>query len=187
MFCHIIELTTKPGQARRAVDIIGNQAIPSVIQPAEGFVDEIVLLSQSDPNHVTAFSFWENKDYSDKFDAYGFDAVTVMLQETLAVPPERRPFDVGVSTNPKIQGVAGMLVRRADGSMAGASGQDLNGITDLAANMFGGMIAMMTNPTEMLLEMTSMFTNPADMIDLTRRLISGKGPGIEHRPDLKTQ
>src|SRR5215471_18863292 len=87
MFCHIIELTAKPGQARRAVEIIGNQAIPTVIQPAEGFVDEIVLLSLSDPNHVTAFSFWQNKDYSDKFDAYGFDAVTVMVQETLAAPP----------------------------------------------------------------------------------------------------
>src|SRR5262249_47885611 len=144
MFCHIIELTAKPGQARRAVEIIGNQAIPTVIQPAEGFVDEIVLLSLSDPNHVTAFSFWQNKDYSDKFDAYGFDAVTVMVQETLAAPPERRPFDVGASTNPRIQGWVRIppALGRANGPVVGAPRSDLGGITDLAANMFQGMVGV---------------------------------------------
>lgn len=172
MFCHIIELTAKPGQARRAVEIIGNQAIPTVIQPAEGFVDEIVLLSLSDPNHVTAFSFWQNKDYSDKFDAYGFDAVTVMVQETLAAPPERRPFDVGASTNPRIQGWVRIppAVGRANGPVVGAPRSDLGGITDLAANMFQGMVGVMTNPM-------SMFTLGERILSGTAGQASAAQPG----------
>lgn len=172
MFCHIIELTAKPGQARRAVEIIGNQAIPTVIQPAEGFVDEIVLLSLSDPNHVTAFSFWQNKDYSDKFDAYGFDAVTVMVQETLAAPPERRPFDVGASTNPRIQGWVRIppALGRANGPVVGAPRSDLGGITDLAANMFQGMVGVMTNPM-------SMFTLGERILSGTAGQASAAQPG----------
>jgi hypothetical protein len=103
-FCHIIELTTNPGQAKAAIDIIGELAIPQVIQPAAGFIDEIVLLSLDEPNHVTAFSFWQSKEDSDRFDGYGFDAVTQMVKSTLAAPPKRRPFVVGASTNPRISG-----------------------------------------------------------------------------------
>ena len=103
-FAHIIELDTKPGRAREAIDIIGQQAIPTIIQPAEGFIDEIVLASLSDPNHVTAISFWDNQEVSDRFDGYGFDQVSVLLRDVLAAPPRRRPYNVGASTNPRILG-----------------------------------------------------------------------------------
>jgi len=59
MYSHIIELTPKPGQARDLVNAIRDQAIPQVIRPSAGFVDEIVLLSDTDPNHVTRSSTQE--------------------------------------------------------------------------------------------------------------------------------
>ena len=94
-FCHILELTARPGQSKTAIDIIGNQSIPEIIRPAEGFIDEIVLQSLTDPDHVTAFSFWRSKEDSDRFDAYGFDAVSRQVENALAAAPIRRPFAVG--------------------------------------------------------------------------------------------
>lgn len=101
-FAHIIELDAKPGRAKEAIDIIAEQAIPNIIQPSEGFIDGIVLASLSDPNHVTAISFWENQEVSDRFG--GFNQVNELLKDVLAAQPRRRPYNVGCSTNPRILG-----------------------------------------------------------------------------------
>jgi choline dehydrogenase-like flavoprotein len=162
MFGHIIELTAKPGQGRKLVDLIGNPAIPRIIQPAEGFVDEIVLLSDTDPNHVTAISFWQSREVSDRFDSYGFDQVTNVLQDVLAAPPMRRPFDVGASTNPRIRGWASTAVAgRAGDGMTGSSPQSLDAISTMAVNMMRGMVGLM---------------NPLNMLTLGTRVLTGR-PG----------
>jgi choline dehydrogenase-like flavoprotein/heme-degrading monooxygenase HmoA len=104
MFSHIIELTAKPGRAKELVDTIRDQAIPQIIRSSEGFVDEIVLLSDTDANHVTAISFWRSKQDAERFSAGGFARVSVLLQSLLAAVPQRREFVVGASTNGQIQG-----------------------------------------------------------------------------------
>jgi choline dehydrogenase-like flavoprotein/heme-degrading monooxygenase HmoA len=103
-FAHIIELECQPGQATTVVETIRDRAIPDVIQPAPGFVDEIVLLSIDDPNHVTAISFWRSEEAADRFNADGFDKISALLQRFLAAKPQRRQFDVGASTDPGIRG-----------------------------------------------------------------------------------
>ncbi|HVR10951.1 MAG TPA: GMC family oxidoreductase N-terminal domain-containing protein [Thermoanaerobaculia bacterium] len=102
-FAHIIELECQPGQATAVVELIRDRAIPDVIRPAPGFVDEIVLLSIDDPNHVTAISFWRSQEAADHFNAHGFDQVSALLGRFLAAKPERRQFDVGASTDPEIR------------------------------------------------------------------------------------
>jgi len=59
-------------------------AIPDIIRRAEGFVDEIVLLSETELDHVTA--------------------VSILLQSVRAAKPERRDFGVGAWTNQTIRG-----------------------------------------------------------------------------------
>jgi choline dehydrogenase-like flavoprotein len=104
MYSHIIELAARPGRAKELVDAIRDQAIPQIIQSSEGFVDEIVLLSDTDPNHVTAISFWRSKQDADRFYAGGFARVSDLLQSLLSAAPQRREFVVGASTNEQIQG-----------------------------------------------------------------------------------
>jgi choline dehydrogenase-like flavoprotein/quinol monooxygenase YgiN len=101
---NIIDLDARPGEARRVVEIIGGQAIPTVIRPFEGFIDEIVLVSLSDPNHVTAISFWEDEESPQRFNQYGFSRVSALLRDVLAAPPRRRHYNVSASTNPYILG-----------------------------------------------------------------------------------
>jgi hypothetical protein len=104
MFSHIIELTAKPGQAKEVVRIIRDKAIPDIIRGAEGFVDEIVLLSETELDHVTAISFWRSKADAEWFNRNGFSKVSILLQSVLAAKPERHDFGVGASTNQTIRG-----------------------------------------------------------------------------------
>ena len=104
MYSHIIELTAKPGQAKALVDIIRDRAIPEIIRASPGFVDEIILLSDNDPNHVSAISFWKSKQDGDNFFQSGFAQVSAMTQPYLNAKPERGGFVVGASTNGNIVG-----------------------------------------------------------------------------------
>jgi heme-degrading monooxygenase HmoA len=104
MYSHVIELTAKPGRARDLVNAIRDQAIPQFIRGSRGFVDEIVLLSDTDPNHVTAISFWRSKEDAAGFTANGFERVSALLQPFLSARPERHEFVVGASTNRQIEG-----------------------------------------------------------------------------------
>ena len=104
MYSHIIELTAKAGQARTVIDVIRDRAIPEVIRPSEGFVDEIVLLSDADPNHVTAISFWRTKKDADRFFETGFSKVSALTAPFLNAKPDRHEFVVGASTNDHISG-----------------------------------------------------------------------------------
>ena len=104
MYSHVIDLTARPGRAKDLVNAIRDQAIPQIIRGSEGFVDEIVLLSDTDPNHVSAVSFWRSKEDAERFYATGFDRVSALLQPFLSAKPERQEFVVGASTNSHIQG-----------------------------------------------------------------------------------
>ncbi|HET9284024.1 MAG TPA: antibiotic biosynthesis monooxygenase [Candidatus Angelobacter sp.] len=104
MYSHIIELTAKPGQGRELVDVIRDRAIPEIIRPSRGFIDEIVLLSETDPNHVTAISFWQSQEDGTLFLQNGFAKVSALTQPYLMAKPERQEFIVGASTNNHIAG-----------------------------------------------------------------------------------
>jgi len=104
MYSHIIELTSKPGQAKQLIDAIRDIAIPQVIRPSQGFIDEIVLLSAADPNHVSAISFWRSREDGELFFSTGFAKVRAITQAFLSRPPERSEFVVGASTNNQIVG-----------------------------------------------------------------------------------
>jgi quinol monooxygenase YgiN len=102
MFSHIIELTAKPGQSGLLVAAIRDRAIPEIIIKAEGFIDEIVLVSQTNPDRVTAISFWDSKECGDLFFQTGFHEVTAMTAPFLSDKPESYELSVGASTNDRI-------------------------------------------------------------------------------------
>lgn len=104
MYSHVIKLTAKPGQATALVNILRDRAIPEIIRPFPGFVDQIVLLSQTDPNRISAISFWKSKEDGEQFFQNGFAQVSAITQPYLAAKPERLEYIVGASTNSNISG-----------------------------------------------------------------------------------
>lgn len=103
MFSHIIELTAKPGQAGQLIAAIRDHAIPEIITKSEGFVDQIVLVSATDPNLISAISFWQSKDAGDAFFQNGFQKVSVITAPFLSAKPTALEFSVGASTNDHIR------------------------------------------------------------------------------------
>jgi choline dehydrogenase-like flavoprotein/heme-degrading monooxygenase HmoA len=102
-FAHIIDLSCQPGQTATVARIIRDDAIPRIIQPAPGFLAEIVLQLREEPDHLVAISFWRSQEDADRWEVYGFDKVTALLQHGLAAKPLRRPVDIVVSTDPRIK------------------------------------------------------------------------------------
>ena len=98
-FSHVIELHAKPGQAQVLITAIRDQAIPQVIATYEGFIEEIVLLSETDPNRVSAISFWRSKKDAENFTATGFAKVSAFLAGYLASPPVRGEYVVAAEIN----------------------------------------------------------------------------------------
>ncbi|MBZ5507117.1 MAG: antibiotic biosynthesis monooxygenase [Acidobacteriia bacterium] len=99
MFSHIIELTAKPGQAKLLVSALRTRAIPEVIKQAEGFIDQIILISATEPEHVTAISFWKSRESGDRFFQHGFREVSAITAPFLSAKPESHEFSVAASTN----------------------------------------------------------------------------------------
>jgi quinol monooxygenase YgiN len=103
MFSHIIELTAKPGQAGQLIAAIRDHAIPEIITKSEGFVDQIVLVSATDPNQISAISFWQSKESGDAFFQNGFQKVSAITASFLGAKPVALEFSVGASTNDRIR------------------------------------------------------------------------------------
>jgi len=185
-FAHLLELEARPGRAKRAIEILRDHAIPTIIQPAEGFIDEFVLFSLDVPDRVTAISFWQNEEVSDRFDAYGFDQVSELLKDVLTSTARRYPYYVGASTNPRIRGwtrtpssvrVTGRPAASAGNrsnvaAPAGSVRSDLNAMPNMVGNLFRGIAGLM-NPITMLREMTGLMTNPFNVFSLGQRMLMG--------------
>ena len=106
MYSHIIELIPKAGQASLLVSAIRDHAIPEIIKHAEGFVDQIVLRSDSEPDRVTSISFWESKEYGDLFLQKGFRQVGALIAPFIIAKPESKTMSVEISTIDRIRPAA---------------------------------------------------------------------------------
>ena len=53
MYTRLVEVKTKPGKAREVAKTIEDKALP-ILKKQQGFVDEIVLVSDTEPDQVLA-------------------------------------------------------------------------------------------------------------------------------------
>ena len=61
MFTRTVEVTTKSGKAKELSNTINEKVVP-ILKKQRGFVDEAVLVSDTDPTRVLGLSFWNNKE-----------------------------------------------------------------------------------------------------------------------------
>jgi antibiotic biosynthesis monooxygenase len=60
MYTRVVELTRKSGKARELCNTIDDEVLPIPTRQA-GFVDETVIVSDTEPNRVLALSFWRTR------------------------------------------------------------------------------------------------------------------------------
>ena len=97
MHTRIVETTSKNGRARELCYTIDEKVLP-VLKKQHGFVDELVMVSNTDPNKVIAISFWKTKQDAQRYAREQFDDVKKTIQHLFEGPADVRTFDVHSST-----------------------------------------------------------------------------------------
>jgi len=60
MYTRVAELTSKSGKARDLCNTIDDKILP-ILKRQDGYVDETVLVADTEPNRVLGLSFWNTR------------------------------------------------------------------------------------------------------------------------------
>ena len=101
MYTRVVELTTKPGKARELAVAINDKVLP-ILKKQTGFVDETVLVSDTESQRVLALSFWNSKENAERYHREQYAKISDVLKPFLESEPVIRTFDVRTSTTHKI-------------------------------------------------------------------------------------
>jgi quinol monooxygenase YgiN len=101
MFTRVVEVTSKTGKARDLTRTV-NEKVLAILKNQTGFLDEITLVSDEDPNRVLAISFWKSKEHADAYQREQFNRVTDVISNLIEGAPQVRTFEVESSTVHKI-------------------------------------------------------------------------------------
>lgn len=97
MHTRIVETTSKHGKARELCHTIDEKVLP-ILRKQNGFVDELVMVSDRDQNRVVSISFWQTKEDAQRYDREQFDNVKRTIQDLMEEAPDVRTFEVHSST-----------------------------------------------------------------------------------------
>jgi heme-degrading monooxygenase HmoA len=97
MFTRVVELTSKSGKARELTNTINEKALP-ILKKQRGFVDEVVLVSDIEPDRVLGISFWNAKEDAERYHREQFSTIHDSLRHLLETEPVIRTFEVQSST-----------------------------------------------------------------------------------------
>lgn len=101
MFTRVVEVTSKTGKARDLTRTVNDKVLP-ILKNQPGFLDEITLVSDEDPNRILAISFWKSREHAENYHREHFKTVTDTISNLLEGTPQVRTFEVENSTIQKI-------------------------------------------------------------------------------------
>jgi heme-degrading monooxygenase HmoA len=101
MYTRVVELTIKRGKTGELANTIYDKALP-ILKKQAGFVDETVLVSDTEPSRILALSFWNSREDAERYHREGYPAIQGMLRSFLETEPLIRTFEVSASTIHKI-------------------------------------------------------------------------------------
>ncbi len=101
MYTRVVELTTKSGTARELTTLINDKVLP-ILKKQAGFVDETLLVSDTEPNRILALSFWNSKEDAERYQQEQYPAIHEMVRHLLEAEPVIRAFNVDSSTTHRI-------------------------------------------------------------------------------------
>jgi len=101
MFTRVVELTTKSGKSKELASSINEKVVP-ILKRQRGFVDEIVLVSDTEPERVLGISFWNTKQDAELYHREQFPQIQDSVRHLLEGEPVVRTFDVNTYVGHKI-------------------------------------------------------------------------------------
>src|ERR1700730_3543541 len=101
MFTRVVELTSKSGQAKELSNTINEKVVP-ILKKQTGFVDETVLVSDTESTRVLGLSFWNSKKDAERYHREQYPKIQKMLKHLLETEPVIGTFAVAPSTTHRI-------------------------------------------------------------------------------------
>jgi len=101
IFTRAVEVTPKSGKARELTNAINEKVLP-ILKKQAGFVDETLLVSDTEPNQIFALSFWDSKEDAERYQREQYPAIHEMVRHLLEAEPVIRTFNVESSTTHRI-------------------------------------------------------------------------------------
>jgi len=101
MFTRVVELISESGKAMELANTINEKVMP-ILKKQRGFVDEIVLVSDTDPTRILGLSFWNKREDAARYHQEQYPKIHEMLTDLLETEPVIRTFDVHTSTTRRI-------------------------------------------------------------------------------------
>jgi heme-degrading monooxygenase HmoA len=66
MFARVVAVSIKPGKASEFTETIHDRIVP-MLKDQRGFVNEILLVSDTEPDEILALSFWESQEDAERY------------------------------------------------------------------------------------------------------------------------
>jgi quinol monooxygenase YgiN len=101
MFTRVVELTSKSGKSKELTKTIDEKVVP-ILKKQRGFLDEIVLVSDTQPDRVLGISFWDGKADAELYHREQFSTIQDSVRHLLENEPVVRTFDVHTYIGQKI-------------------------------------------------------------------------------------
>ena len=83
MYTRVVETISKQGRARELCHAIDEKVLP-ILRKQAGFVDEVVMVSDTEANHVIAVSFWKTRQDAERYEREQFDKFLAGRREKAA-------------------------------------------------------------------------------------------------------
>jgi hypothetical protein len=101
MFARTVDLVSSRGKTKILNETIHNKLLP-ILRVQPGFVDEIVLESDVEPDRFLTLSFWKTREQAELYNQETYPAVKEVLLASLETDPVVRTFNVASSTTRNI-------------------------------------------------------------------------------------
>jgi len=101
MFTRVVELKAKSGKARELAQTINNKVLP-ILQRQMGFMDEMVLVSDIESDHILALSFWNSRQDAERYNQEQYPKVNEIISDIVDSAPVIKTFNVDMSTSHKV-------------------------------------------------------------------------------------
>jgi heme-degrading monooxygenase HmoA len=97
MHTRLLEIRVKSGKSSEIARNFNEKVLP-LLKSQNGFVDAIVLRSDTDANQAVALSFWKTKDDADRYQREHYETISRTMEALLDGKPTLRTFEVAAST-----------------------------------------------------------------------------------------
>ena len=93
MFTRVVAVKTKPGKAREIAKTVHDKILP-ILEAQQGFVDEILLVSDTEPDQILSLSFWKNQQDAERYTHEQYPQINQLISHLVESAPVSRTFNV---------------------------------------------------------------------------------------------